>query len=366
LSDTARFSSNIAVLPQCSIVFYYPEEGLYVLARFLVTGAAGFIGRSIAAELLRRGQTVRGIDNFITGKRENLVGLEGMEFLEGDLTDPFICMRACSGVEIVFHEAALASVPRSVADPVGTNRNNVDVTVNLLEAARAAGVRRVIYAGSSSAYGDTPTLPKHEGMPEHPLSPYGVAKLAGEHYVRSFARVYGQETVVLRYFNVFGPYQDPASYYSGVLAVFCRKMLAGEQPTIYGDGEQSRDFTYIDNVVHANLLAAEAPAERVSGQVINAATGLRISLNETYRILSELTGYTGSPDYAAARPGDIRDSQADISRAVTLLGYAPVVDFREGLRRTVEWYRAGEMQEANLRQRVRGARRVVGVTPALA
>jgi UDP-glucose 4-epimerase len=336
------------------------------LARFLVTGAAGFIGRSIVAELLRRGETVRGIDNFLTGKRENLVGLERMEFLEGDLTDPFVCMRACAGVEIVFHEAALASVPRSVADPVGTNRNCVDATVNLLEAAREAGVRRVVYAGSSSAYGDTPALPKHEEMPEHPLSPYGVAKLAGEHYVRSFTRVYGLETVVLRYFNVFGPYQDPGSYYSGVLAVFCRKMLAGEQPTIFGDGEQSRDFTYIDNVVHANLLAAEAPAERVSGQVMNAATGFSNTLNETFQILRELTGYQGDPAYAQARPGDIRDSQADISRAMEWLGYAPAVDFREGLRRTVEWYRENEIAEAIFRLHAQNTRRMASVLPALA
>ena len=336
------------------------------MARFLVTGAAGFIGRSIVAELLRRGETVRGIDNFLTGKRDNLVGLEGMEFLEGDLTDPFVCMRACAGAEIVFHEAALASVPRSVADPVGTNRNCVDVTVNLLEAAREMGVRRVVYAGSSSAYGDTPALPKHEAMPEHPLSPYGVAKLAGEHYVRSFTRMYGLETVVLRYFNVFGPYQDPASYYSGVLAVFCRKMLAGEQPTIFGDGEQSRDFTYINNVVHANLLAAEAPAERVSGQVMNTATGVRNSLNEAFRILRELTGYRGDPAYAPARPGDIRDSQADISRAVEWLGYAPVVDFREGLRRTVEWYRASGVTKKNFVSRKRRVQRVASPAPALA
>jgi nucleoside-diphosphate-sugar epimerase len=336
---------------------------LTVLAHFLVTGAAGFIGRSIAAELLRRGAAVRGIDNFLTGKRENLVGLEGMEFLEGDLTDPFVCMRACAGIEIVFHEAALASVPRSVADPVGTNRNCVDATVNLLEAAREMRVRRVVYAGSSSAYGDTPELPKHEEMPEQPLSPYGVAKLAGEHYVRSFTRVYGLETVVLRYFNVFGPYQDPASYYSGVLAVFCRKMLAGEQPTIFGDGEQSRDFTYIDNVVHANLLAAEAPAGRVSGQVMNAATGLRFTLNETFRILSELTGYRGEPVYEPPRTGDIRDSQADISRAVELLDYAPVVDFREGLGRTVEWYRANGRVEGSLKQRRQGRLGVARTVP---
>ncbi len=300
---------------------------------------AGFIGRSIAAALLARGETVRGIDNFITGKRENLVGLEGMEFLGGDLADPSVCAEACKGVEIVFHEAALASVPRSVADPVSTNIHCVDATLNLLVAARAAGVRRLVYAGSSSAYGDTPTLPKREDMLPNPISPYAVAKLAGEHYMRTFTRVYGIETVVLRYFNVFGPYQDPTSHYSGVLAIFCQKMLAGGQPTIYGDGEQSRDFTYIDNVVQANLLAAAAPAERVSGQMMNTATGTRITLNQTFTILKELTGFKGDPAYAPARAGDIRDSLADISLVSSLLGYHPAVDFREGLRRTVEWYR---------------------------
>ncbi len=313
----------------------------FLLARYLVTGAAGFIGRSIAAALLKRGETVRGVDNFITGKRTNLTGLEAMEFLEGDLTDPAICAKACAGVEIVFHEAALASVPRSVADPVSTNANCVDATLNVLVAARAAGVRRLVYAGSSSAYGDTPTLPKHEEMLPNPISPYAVAKLAGEHYVRVFARVYGMETVVLRYFNVFGPFQDPTSHYSGVLAIFCSKMLAGEQPTIFGDGEQSRDFTYIDNVVQANLLAAAAPAEKVSGKTMNAATGARITLNQTFAILRELTGYKGSPAYAEGRAGDIRDSLADIRLAGELLGYHPLVDFREGLRRTVEWYRTG-------------------------
>ena len=312
------------------------------LTTYLVTGAAGFIGRSIAAALLARGENVRGIDSFITGKRTNLVGLEAMDFIEGDLTDPAACARACEGVEIVFHEAALASVPRSVADPVSTNQNCVTATLNLLMAARAAGVRRVVYAGSSSAYGDTPTLPKHEGMLPNPISPYAVAKLAGEHYMRAFARVYGLETVVLRYFNVFGPHQDPTSHYSGVLAIFCRRMLAGEQPTIYGDGEQSRDFTYIDNVVHANLLAAAAPAEKVSGQMMNAATGSRITLNDTFRILRDLTGYKGEPMYAPPRAGDIRDSLADIRLAGELLGYSPIVDFPEGLRRTVEWYRQGE------------------------
>jgi UDP-glucose 4-epimerase len=311
------------------------------LAKYLVTGAAGFIGRSIAAALLSRGDTVRGVDSFIAGKRSNLVGLEGMEFIEGNLADPAACAKACAGIEIVFHEAALASVPRSVADPVGTNVNCVDATLNVLVAARDAGVRRVVYAGSSSAYGDTPTLPKREDMLPDPISPYAVAKLAGEHYLRSFTRVYGLETVVLRYFNVFGPYQDPTSHYSGVLAIFCRKMLAEEQPTIYGDGEQSRDFTYIDNVVQANLLAADAAAEKVSGQMMNMATGKRITLNETFEILCDLTGYKGKPAYVEERAGDIRDSLADISLAQKLLGYEPVVDFREGLRRTVEWYRSG-------------------------
>ena len=312
------------------------------MTRYLVTGVAGFIGRSIAAALLARGEMVRGIDSFITGKRENLVGLEAMEFLEGDLADPVTCAKACEGMEIVFHEAALASVPRSVADPVGTNVNCVDATLNLLVAARAAGVRRVVYAGSSSVYGESPRLPKREDMRPDPISPYAVAKLAGEHYLRSFSRVYGLETVTLRYFNVFGPYQDPTSQYSGVLAIFCRKMIAGEQPTIYGDGEQSRDFTYIENVVHANLLAAVAPAEKVSGRMMNAATGSRVTLNETFEILKELTGYRGSPAYAAPRAGDIRDSLADIALARDLLGYQPRVDFREGLKRTVDWYRGGQ------------------------
>jgi UDP-glucose 4-epimerase len=311
------------------------------LANYLVTGAAGFIGRSIAAALLARGETVRGIDNFITGKRANLVGLEAMEFIEGDLADPETCAKACAEVEIVFHEAALASVPRSVADPVGTNLNCVTATLNLLVAAREAGVRRVVYAGSSSAYGDTPTLPKEESMLPNPISPYAVAKLAGEQYMRCFTRVYGLETVVLRYFNVFGPYQDPTSHYSGVLAIFCRRMLAGEQPTIYGDGEQSRDFTYIDNVVLANLMAATAPADKVSGRMMNLATGTRITLNQVFGILRELTGYGGEPAYLPVRTGDIRDSLADIRLAGVLLGYQPIVDFREGLRRTVEWYRQG-------------------------
>lgn len=312
------------------------------LAKYLVTGAAGFIGRSIAAALLERGDSVRGVDSFITGKRANLAGLEATEFIEGDLADPAVCDQACAGMEFVFHEAALASVPRSVADPAATNRNCVDATLNVLIAARAAGVRRVVYAGSSSVYGDTPTLPKREEMLPNPISPYAVAKLAGEHYLSSFSRVYGLETMTLRYFNVFGPFQDPTSHYSGVLAIFCRKLLAGEQPTIFGDGEQSRDFTFIENVVAANLLAASSPAEKVSGKTMNVATGSAITLNQVVEILSELTGYKGKPAYAEPRSGDIRHSLADISRARELLGYVPLVDFREGLRRTVDWYRTSQ------------------------
>ncbi len=310
------------------------------MAKYVVTGAAGFIGRSIAAALLARGESVRGVDSFITGKRANLVGLEAMEFIEGDLADPAFCAKACAGVEIVFHEAALASVPRSVADPIATNRNCVDATLNVLVAARAAGVRRVIYAGSSSVYGDTPIMPKREDMLPNPISPYAVAKLACEHYLAAFARVYGLETVTLRYFNVFGPFQDPTSHYSGVLAIFCRKLLAGEQPTIYGDGEQSRDFTFIENVVSANLLAASAPADKVSGKMMNVATGAAVTLNQAFEILSEITGYKGKPNYAEPRTGDVRNSLADISRARELLGYVPLVDFREGIRRTVEWYKS--------------------------
>ena len=308
---------------------------------YLVTGAAGFIGRSIAAALLARGEHVRGIDNFITGKRENLAGLEEMEFVAGDLSNLSDCVSACKGMDIVFHEAALASVPRSVIDPIATNRHCVDATLNLLVAAREAGVRRVVYAGSSSAYGDTPTLPKHETLTPNPISPYAVAKLAGEEYLRAFSRVYGMETVTLRYFNVFGPYQDPNSHYSGVLAAFCQRMLRGEQPTIFGDGEQSRDFTFIDNVVNANLLASEAPAEKVSGRMMNIASGSRVTLNQALRLLCEMTGYRGKPAYGPPRAGDIQDSLADIRLAEQLIGYKPLVDFEQGLCRTVEWYRAG-------------------------
>jgi len=242
-------------------------------------------------------------------------------------------------VDYVLHEAAIPSVPKSVLDPLASNRANVDGTVNVLVAARDAKVKRVVYAASSSAYGDTPTLPKHEAMKPDPISPYAVAKLAGEHYMTSFYRCYQLETVSLRYFNVFGPRQDPSSPYSGVMAKFITAMLCGEQPAIFGDGEQSRDFTYIDNAVEGNLLACKAPAARVAGQVFNVATGRRITLNETFRALQTLTGYSGEPKYGPERGGDIKHSLADISKAEPSLGYKPSVDFEEGLRRTVEWYR---------------------------
>lgn len=308
--------------------------------KFLVTGAAGFIGRSIAAELLRRGKDVRGIDNFSTGKRENLRGLEAMELIEADINDADAVAAACRGVECIFHEAAIPSVPRSVEDPVGSNYAGVSGTVQLLAAAKDAKVRRVVYAGSSSVYGNAPALPKSEGMPASPISPYAVSKLAGEFYLQSFAQVYGMETVTLRYFNVFGPYQDPASEYSGVLAIFTLKMLAGQTPTIYGDGEQSRDFTYIENVVQGNLLASEAPAEHVSGRVFNVATGNRITLNEAVEILRGATGYSGKVLYASERGGDVKHSLADIGQARQYLGFEPTVQFREGLERTVEWYKS--------------------------
>jgi len=307
--------------------------------KYLVTGVAGFIGSSIARALLAKGCDVRGVDDFSTGKRENLAGMDAMEFLHGDLTDAEVSARACAGVSCVFHEAAIPSVPRSVLDPIGCNHANVTGTLQLLNEARKAGVQRVVYAGSSSAYGNAPTLPKREDMIPRPLSPYAVSKLAGEYYMQAFASVYGMETVTIRYFNVFGPRQDPASMYSGVLAKFSRQMLAGETPTILGDGEQSRDFTYIDNVVHGNLLASEAPAEKVSGRVFNVATGKRITLNDTVEILRELTGYQGPVEYGPERAGDVKHSLADYTLARENFGYEPVVDFREGLRRTVEWYR---------------------------
>ncbi len=310
------------------------------MGTFLVTGAAGFIGRSIAAELLRQGNRVRGIDNFSTGKRENLRGLEAMELIEADINDAAAVAQACREVDCIFHEAAIPSVPRSVEDPVGSNYAGVSGTVQLLVAAREAHVRRVVFAGSSAVYGNTPTLPKSEDMPPQPISPYAVSKLAGEYYLKSFTQVFGMETVTLRYFNVFGPHQDPTSEYSGVLAKFTLKMLAGETPTIFGDGEQSRDFTYIDNVVHGNLLAATAPAELVSGRVFNIATGTRISLNQAVQYLKAATGYSGEVLYAPERGGDVKHSLAEIELARQCLAYQPSVHFQQGLERTVAWYKS--------------------------
>jgi nucleoside-diphosphate-sugar epimerase len=306
---------------------------------YLVTGAAGFIGSSIARSLIARGDRVRGIDNFSTGKRDNLTGLERMEFIEGDLLNISDCERACKNVDFIFHEAALPSVPRSVKDPIECNQNNVTGTLQLLISARDAGAKRVVYAGSSSVYGDNPVLPKREDMAPNPISPYAVSKLTGEHYLACFSRCYDIETVTIRYFNVFGPMQDATSIYSGVLAKFITAMLEGQRPTIFGNGEQSRDFTYIDNVVKANLLACQAPSDQVSGRVFNVATGTRITLNETYRILQDLIDFRGEPIYEPEREGDIAHSQADISLAQKYMGYKTMVDFPEGLRRTVEWYR---------------------------
>jgi len=310
------------------------------MALYLITGVAGFIGSSLARAVLAQGDQVRGIDNFSTGKHENLAEiLDKIDFREADIGNLDSLHQACGGVDYIFHEAAIPSVPKSVLDPLGSNRANVDGTVHLLIAARDAKVKRVVYAASSSAYGDTPTLPKHEGMTPNPISPYAVAKLASEYYMKSFCRCYGLETVCLRYFNIFGPRQDPSSTYSGVLAKFITLMLKGEQPTIFGDGTQSRDFTYIDNVISANLLAAKAPAAQVAGEVFNVATGARFDLNQTFQLLKNITGYSGDVKYAPERPGDVKHSLADLSRTEKHLGYKPLVNFEEGLRRTVEWYR---------------------------
>src|SRR3954463_15409720 len=262
------------------------------MALYLITGIGGFIGSSLSRELLGRGEQVRGVDNFSTGKRENLSDISSrIDFQEADIIDLDAMHKACAGVDYVMHQAAIPSVPKSVLDPLGSNRANIDGTVNVLVAARDAKVKRVVYAASSSAYGDTPTLPKHEAMKPDPISPYAVAKLASEHYMVSFFRCYGLETVCLRYFNIFGPRQDPSSPYSGVLAKFITQMLRGEQPTMFGDGEQSRDFTYIDNAVEANLLACTAPAQKAAGQMFNVATGRRVTLNETFKALQGLTAF---------------------------------------------------------------------------
>jgi nucleoside-diphosphate-sugar epimerase len=308
------------------------------VALYLVTGGAGFIGSSAVRELLRRGERVRVVDNFFTGRRQNLEEvLADIDLRESDITDLPGLRPAFDGVDYVLHLAALPSVPRSVEDPVTSHRVNVDGTLNVLLAARDAKVRRLVYAASSSAYGDTPTLPKQESMEPNPVSPYGVTKLVGEYYARVFTRVYGLETTSVRYFNVFGPRQDPTSPYSGVLSVFISSLLAGRSPTIFGDGEQSRDFTYVDNAVAATLLACTAPA--ASGKVLNVAVGDRVTLNHVFAVLREITGASVEPTYGPSRKGDILHSLADIRAAREVLGYEPQVLLEEGLQRTVAWYK---------------------------
>ncbi len=310
------------------------------MAKYLITGIAGFIGSSLARAVLAQGDQVRGVDNLSTGKLENLDDISGrIDFQRADILDLAAMQTACRGVDYVLHQAAVPSVPRSVLDPMENNRSNLDGTLTLLLAARDAGVKRVVFAASSSVYGDTPVLPKREDMPPRPVSPYAVAKLASEYYMTSFYRCYGLETVCLRYFNIFGPRQDPSSPYSGVLAKFITQMLRGETPTIFGDGKQSRDFTYIENAVAANLLACHAPANLVVGGVFNIATGKRTDLNEAFQILKRLTGFSGNAEYGPERAGDVKHSLADITRARECLGYAPTVQFEEGLRLTLEWYR---------------------------
>ncbi len=311
------------------------------MAHYLITGVAGFIGSHLAHALVARGETVRGLDNFSTGKIENLQGLQGkLDLHEIDLRDAHGVRAACEGVDFVLHQGALPSVPRSVKDPRASHESNLDGTFNLLEGARAAGVKRVVYAASSSAYGNQPGFPRVETMAPQPIAPYPVQKLAGELYMQSYWRVYGLETVCLRYFNIFGPRQTPDSPYSGVMAKFIVQMMRGETPMIHGDGEQGRDFTYVENAVRANLLACDGRADHVAGKVFNIACGERHTLNETYGLLAEMLGFTGPAEYGPARMGDIRDSLADVTAAREAFGYEPVVGFEEGLKRTVEWYRA--------------------------
>ncbi len=308
------------------------------MAFYLVTGGAGFIGSHIVDALVARGEGVCVLDNFATGKRDNIAhNLEQIELIEGDLTDLNTVRRAVAGVDYVLHLGAIPSVPRSVADPVASNAANVTGTLNVLVAARDAGVKRVVYSSSSSVYGDSPTLPKHEEMPTNPLSPYAVSKLAGENYCVAFHRVYGLPVVCLRYFNVFGPRQDPTSHYAAVIPKFITRMLAGKRPVIYGDGTQSRDFTYVANVVEANLLACQS--ECAVGQVVNTALGMRINLLQLVETLNAILGTDLAPELADPRPGDVKHSQADVSRIADLLGFQPVVEFEEGLRRTAAWFK---------------------------
>ena len=311
------------------------------MANYLVTGGAGFIGSHLVEELVRRGERVRVVDSLITGKRQNLAHVPSVEFIEGDLADLAVAQRAVTGIDYVLHQAAIPSVPRSVEDPITSNRANIDASLNVLVASRDAGVKRLIYAGSSSAYGNTPTLPKVETMPTAPLSPYALQKLVAEQYCQMFTALYGLETVTIRYFNVFGPRQDPSSPYSGVISLFISALCEGRQPTIFGDGEHTRDFTYVANVVDGVLRACTA--DGASGEVINVATANRISLNVLFNTVRDLVGARVSPKYAEPRAGDVKDSQADISKARRILGYQPIVGFQEGLARTVAWYRSSQV-----------------------
>jgi UDP-glucose 4-epimerase len=307
----------------------------------LVTGGAGFIGSNIAQALVARGDKVRVLDNFSTGHRANVAAAgSGIELIEGDITDAPTVAKAVKGVDCIFHEAALASVPRSVENPLATNAACVTGTLIMLDEARKAGVRRLVYAASSSAYGDQPTSSKRESDLPAPISPYGAAKFAGESYCQAFWATYKFETVCIRYFNVFGPRQDPHSQYSAVIPLFITAMLAGRQPTIFGDGHQSRDFTFIDNVVHGNLLAADADAELVCGRTFNVANGRTTSLLELIDLLNEYLGTSIRPVHAAARVGDVKESLADITQARQRLAYEPQVSFEEGLQRSIEYYRS--------------------------
>jgi len=313
--------------------------------RYLVTGGAGFIGSNTVDELVRRGHSVVVLDDLSSGKEDNLTEVRNkITFIKGSITDIEVVRKAMHEAEYVLHLAARTSVPRSVKDPIETNKINIDGTLNVLVAAKELKVKRVVFAASSSAYGETATLPKVETMQPQPISPYGVTKFVGELYGQTFGRCYGLENVALRYFNIFGPRQDPSSPYSGVLAKFCTAFLEDTQPLVFGDGEQTRDFTYVENAVQANLLACEAP--NISGKVFNVGVGGRVSLNEVIRELGKITGKTLEAKYDPPRDGDIRDSQADISQAREFLGYEPHVTFEEGLARTFEWYRETQAKAA--------------------
>lgn len=306
--------------------------------KFLVTGGAGFIGSNICRRLLNQGCFVRVIDNLLTGKKANLAGIiERIEFIEADMGDYELAREAMKDVDVVLHQGALPSVPRSVDDPAATHKHCLDATFTLLLAARDTGIKRFVYASSSSAYGDTATLPKIETMPAAPLSPYAAAKVAGEYYCSVFYSVFGLETVSLRYFNIFGPFQDPTSQYAAAIPAFVTAILKDSAPTVYGDGEQSRDFTYVDNVVDANLLAARVG--KLKGEVVNIACGQRVTVNETIQIINELLSKNIKPRYTAPRPGDVRHSLADIRLAKKIIGYKPTVPFRKGLERSIGWYR---------------------------